>query len=141
MCRGFAWLVDLVVIGCSNNVVFTSSIRNRHFLEYLNSCKLISTVGVPQIYLVVLHPARGSKVTKLPAGRPAQLVPYRKVQLHLFSETSSPSVDPPNLSDALSRGYTRCGLKTKIYFHPELQLRKRRCIYTPPTLLCEVVLK
>jgi len=56
----------------------------------------------------------------MPEGRPAQSVPYRKVQLYLFSETSIPSVDPPNLNDSLSRGYTGCGLKMKIYFHPEL---------------------
>jgi len=94
--------VDLAVTGCSNNVVFTISFRYRHFLEYLNSCKLISTVGVPQIYLVVLQRGRGSRVTELPEGRPAQSVPYRQGELYLFSETTNPSVDPPNLSDALS---------------------------------------
>jgi hypothetical protein len=41
---GGGGLVDLAVTGCSNNVVFTISIRYRHFLEYLNSGKLISTV-------------------------------------------------------------------------------------------------
>lgn len=143
--EGFARLVNLTVTGGSNNVVFTISIRYRHFLEYLNSCKLISTVVVPQSYLVVLYPGRGRKVIELPEGRLAQSVPYRKLELHvfLFSETSSPSVDPPNLSGALFRGYIGCRLKMKIYFHPELLLR-----YTdvsirppPPILLCEVVLK
>ena len=120
--------------------MFSISTRYKHFVEYLNSCKLISTVWVPQSYLVALHPGRGSKVTELPEGWPAQSVPYRQVELYLFSETSSPSVDPPNLSDTLSRGYTGCGLKMKIYLHPELPLRIRRC-NPPPLLRREVVLQ